>query len=146
MSEYIGIEEARGRLGDLVTAAQQGADIILTRRDRPVVRLVALLGASTVTGTEVVEQMSIHAAGRAGHEPFHLIEASRRAAAVILGEREHDQREAVQMRIIEVSLRGIAEVCDALGVDPDALDEQPAALATIGQARTVMDAIISRGV
>ncbi len=35
MAQYIGIEEARGRLGDLVTATQQGTDIILTRNRRP---------------------------------------------------------------------------------------------------------------
>lgn len=40
-SEYIGIEDARKRLGDLVTAAQQGADIVLTRNGRPVARLAA---------------------------------------------------------------------------------------------------------
>ncbi|HEX6989990.1 MAG TPA: type II toxin-antitoxin system Phd/YefM family antitoxin [Bacillota bacterium] len=40
-SKHIGIEEARGRLGDLVTAAQQGADIIITRNRRPAARLVA---------------------------------------------------------------------------------------------------------
>lgn len=38
-SQYIGIEDARKVLGDLVTAAQQGADIILTRNRRPVARL-----------------------------------------------------------------------------------------------------------
>ncbi|MFI9531062.1 type II toxin-antitoxin system Phd/YefM family antitoxin [Micromonospora rosaria] len=36
----VGIEDARKRLGDLVTAAQQGADIILTRNGRPVARLI----------------------------------------------------------------------------------------------------------
>jgi prevent-host-death family protein len=40
-SKHIGIEAARGRLGDLVTAAQQGADIIITRNNRPAARLVA---------------------------------------------------------------------------------------------------------
>jgi prevent-host-death family protein len=39
--KYVGIEEARGILGDLVTAAQQGADIIITRNRRPAARLVA---------------------------------------------------------------------------------------------------------
>ena len=38
-SEYVGIEDARGRLGDLVTAAQQGIDTILTRNRRPVARI-----------------------------------------------------------------------------------------------------------
>lgn len=39
-SENIGIEEARKRLGDLVTAAQQGADIIITRNGKPAARIV----------------------------------------------------------------------------------------------------------
>lgn len=38
-SRYVGIEEGRKTLGDLVTAAQQGADIILTRNGRPAARL-----------------------------------------------------------------------------------------------------------
>lgn len=38
-SKEVGIEEARKRLGDLVTAAQQGADIILTRNGKPAARL-----------------------------------------------------------------------------------------------------------
>lgn len=39
MSSEYGIEEARKVLGDLVTAAQQGTDIILTRHGRPVARI-----------------------------------------------------------------------------------------------------------
>lgn len=39
--QHIGIEDARARLGDLVTAARQGADIILTRNRRPVARITA---------------------------------------------------------------------------------------------------------
>ncbi len=38
-SENIGVEEARKILGDLVTKAEQGTDIILTRRGRPAARL-----------------------------------------------------------------------------------------------------------
>jgi prevent-host-death family protein len=37
---YIGIKEARPVLGDLVTAAQQGADIVLTRNGKPAARIV----------------------------------------------------------------------------------------------------------
>lgn len=40
-SKNVGIEEARGKLGDLVTAAQQGTNIIITRNGRPAARLVA---------------------------------------------------------------------------------------------------------
>ncbi|GIF08644.1 type II toxin-antitoxin system Phd/YefM family antitoxin [Actinoplanes siamensis] len=38
--KYIGIKEARPLLGDLVTAVQQGADIVLTRNGKPAARLV----------------------------------------------------------------------------------------------------------
>jgi prevent-host-death family protein len=40
MTSRYGIEEARGRLGDLITAAQQGADIVLTRNGRPAARII----------------------------------------------------------------------------------------------------------
>lgn len=36
---HVGIEQARKTLGDLVTAVQQGADIVITRNGKPVVRL-----------------------------------------------------------------------------------------------------------
>ena len=38
--QYIGINEARPKLGDLITAAQQGADVIITRNGKPAVRLI----------------------------------------------------------------------------------------------------------
>jgi prevent-host-death family protein len=40
-SQHVGIETARKTLGDLVTAAQQGADIVLTRNGKPAARLIA---------------------------------------------------------------------------------------------------------
>lgn len=42
MSEHIGIEDARKVLGDLVTRAQDGADVILTRHGKPAARIVAV--------------------------------------------------------------------------------------------------------
>lgn len=39
-TQNIGIEDARKRLGDLVTAVQQGADIVLTRNGKPAARLI----------------------------------------------------------------------------------------------------------
>lgn len=39
-SKEVGIEEARKRLGDYITAAQQGTDIILTRNGKPAARLI----------------------------------------------------------------------------------------------------------
>lgn len=95
---------------------------------------------STVTGVQVAEQMLRHITGRRSGEAFDLVDQSRRAAAVLLGERENDLREEIQMRVIEVSLRGIATVCDALGIDPDELDEQPTAVSTVGQARAILAA------
>lgn len=41
-SKEVGIEQARKTLGDLVTAAQQGADIVLTRNGKPAARIVAI--------------------------------------------------------------------------------------------------------
>ena len=39
-SKEVGIEQARKTLGDLVTAVQQGADIVLTRNGKPAARIV----------------------------------------------------------------------------------------------------------
>lgn len=36
----VGIEEARGRLGSLVTAAQQGQTIVITRNGRPAAQII----------------------------------------------------------------------------------------------------------
>lgn len=41
-SKEVGIEQARKTLGDLVTAAQQGTDIILTRNGKPAARIIAI--------------------------------------------------------------------------------------------------------
>lgn len=41
-SKKVGIEEARKRLGDLVTAAQQGVDITITRNGKPAARIIAI--------------------------------------------------------------------------------------------------------
>lgn len=41
--KVVGIEDARKQLGDLVTAAQQGADVILTRNGKPAARLVRIV-------------------------------------------------------------------------------------------------------
>lgn len=39
-ARHIGIEDARKTLGDLVTAVQQGADVVLTRNGKPAARIV----------------------------------------------------------------------------------------------------------
>lgn len=54
-SQYIGIEPARKALGDLVTAAQQGNDTILTRNGRPVARLTAYTPKDTVTSLDLTK-------------------------------------------------------------------------------------------
>jgi Phd_YefM. len=48
-----GIEDARKILGDLVTAAQQGTDIILTRHRRPVARITRYQ-EDTMTTTTII--------------------------------------------------------------------------------------------
>lgn len=53
--KYIGIEEARGKLGDLVTAAQQGAEIILTRNRKPVAQITRYQEDTVSTYTVQVE-------------------------------------------------------------------------------------------
>lgn len=41
-SKYVGIEDARKQLGPLVTAVQQGADVVLTRNGKPAARLTPM--------------------------------------------------------------------------------------------------------
>jgi prevent-host-death family protein len=56
-SRYVGIEDARKNLGPLVTAVQQGADVVLTRNGRPAARIVryqeavAMLATVATAGT-----------------------------------------------------------------------------------------------
>jgi prevent-host-death family protein len=52
--KYIGIKEARPALGDLVTAALQGADIVITRNGKPAVRLVAITEDTMTTTLTLV--------------------------------------------------------------------------------------------
>ena len=69
-AERVGIEDARGRLGDLVDAATDGADIVLTRRGRAVARvipvdetaeLVAPLSEPTLTAIAHLVERTIEA-------------------------------------------------------------------------------------
>ncbi|MDG4784368.1 type II toxin-antitoxin system prevent-host-death family antitoxin [Micromonospora sp. WMMD1102] len=50
-SREIGIEDARKRLGDIVTAVQQGADIVLTRNGKPAARIVPIKEQTMTTTT-----------------------------------------------------------------------------------------------
>lgn len=56
-SKYVGIEEARKTLGDLIIAAQQGTDIILTRgrSHRPVARLTPYREDAMITYLATVD-------------------------------------------------------------------------------------------
>lgn len=57
-SKEVGIEQARKTLGDLVTAVQQGADVILTRNGKPAARIVRYQEEAMITVAELA-----HAAG-----------------------------------------------------------------------------------
>lgn len=64
-SQHVGIETARKTLGDLVTAAQQGADIVLTRNGKPAARLIAyrepaMTDVRILTSTLGDERATIH--------------------------------------------------------------------------------------
>lgn len=56
---HIGIEDARKVLGDLVTAAQQGADVILTRNRRPVARIARYQEEGTAMTTSHTDRIHI---------------------------------------------------------------------------------------
>ena len=73
-SQNIGIEEARGKLGDLVTAVQQGADIILTRNGKPAARIIRYQ-EDTMTTTYSTRDEAIQ------REIIDAIEANRTATA-----------------------------------------------------------------
>lgn len=57
----IGIEEARKRLGDLVTVAQQGTDVILTRNGKPAARIVRYID-EVVTVADIAAAVGMRAA------------------------------------------------------------------------------------
>jgi len=58
-SENIGVEEARKILGDLVTRAEQGTDIILTRRGRPAARLTRYQEDTVVDIAELTKRFGL---------------------------------------------------------------------------------------
>jgi prevent-host-death family protein len=62
-SENIGIEKARKRLGDLVTAVQQGADVVLTRNGKPAARLTRYQEDIMTTYTAAIGLLSDVVAG-----------------------------------------------------------------------------------
>jgi prevent-host-death family protein len=59
MTRDYGIEEARKRLGDLVTAVQQGADVVITRNGKPAVRLVRLQEDTMLTITDLAIELGM---------------------------------------------------------------------------------------
>lgn len=60
-SKAVGIEEARKVLGDLVTAAQQGTDVILTRNRRPVARVIPYQEVPVITVSELAVDLGFSA-------------------------------------------------------------------------------------
>lgn len=94
-----------------------------------------------ITGLDVVAKMRSNLTGQLGVDRFDLISESRRAATVLLGERDSDTREATQLRVFKVAELGIEVMCAAIGIRPGDVDGQPAEFATIRQAREVMDGI-----
>lgn len=90
------------------------------------------------SATAVILQMYIHTKGRRSGEVFDVITASRRAAAVVLGERDNDLREETQQRVIAASMLALDAMCAAIGVHPDSMPEEPAEFATVGEALKVM--------
>lgn len=57
----VGIETARKVLGDLVTQVQQGADVVITRNGKPVVRFVNYV-EQMVTITELAQRVGMERA------------------------------------------------------------------------------------
>nr|MDT0658013.1 type II toxin-antitoxin system Phd/YefM family antitoxin [Micromonospora sp. DSM 115978] len=62
-NNHYGINDARPILGDLVTAVEQGAEIVLTRRGRPAARLIAfkepVMLATVATAGSITDQHRI---------------------------------------------------------------------------------------
>lgn len=54
-ARYVGIEDARKNIGDLVTAAQQGTDTILTRNGRPIARITAYQPEDTMAALNLAD-------------------------------------------------------------------------------------------
>lgn len=61
-SKHYGIEDARKILGDLITAAQQGTDIIITRNRRPVARITAYQEDTMITLAQLADELGLTAA------------------------------------------------------------------------------------
>ena len=55
---HIGIEDARKRLGDLVTAVQQGTDIVLTRNGKPAARIIRYRENTVATLTTIAQDLA----------------------------------------------------------------------------------------
>lgn len=60
-SQEVGIEEARKRLGDLVTAVQQGADVVLTRNGKPAARIVPIEEPTMLDITDLTTRLGLPA-------------------------------------------------------------------------------------
>lgn len=67
-SQYIGIEEARRALGDLVTAAAGGTDVTIARNRRPVATLTRYQPPTEITLAELTAQLGFSANDAAARE------------------------------------------------------------------------------
>jgi prevent-host-death family protein len=62
-SENVGIEEARKRLGDYVTAAQQGAIITITRNGKPAATITAYEETAVNATIAIIDKLNAYEAG-----------------------------------------------------------------------------------
>lgn len=61
-SVNVGIEDARKRLGDLITATQQGIDVTITRNGKPAARLVYIPEETMMTVAELAAAVDMSSA------------------------------------------------------------------------------------
>lgn len=94
-SKYVGIEEARKTLGDLITAAQQGADITITRNGKPAARLIPYQEAAMHTSH--TETFDLNRDGLADLALSRELEE--RTTAALEGEQGAEIRDEIQREI-----------------------------------------------
>lgn len=132
-SRKIGIEEARKGLGDIVTAVQQGADILLTRNGKPSARLCRIadpapMRLSPDLAAIRVEHLTEYAPDeaalfqrwsaewtamiRAAKENGRLAQEIERAARDDLDGRDEDGPLPVDVEVKIVAHQGAFEACD----------------------------------
>jgi prevent-host-death family protein len=58
--EPVNILEARNRLSQLVAAASSGEDVVISKRGKPIVRMVAIEDNASRTGAALAEWLAAH--------------------------------------------------------------------------------------